>query len=185
MNPASTQPLEPARADDDGATGQEPLVLTCGELGWPPIRRLLERYGLELRAVADGAEMPGSYWGAPEAGLVGRAVIARSDTPVHSLLHEACHAICCDEQRRQTLDTEAGGDDAEENGVCYLQIVLGGLLPGASRERLQLDMDRWGYSFRLGSTRAWFEEDAEDARAWLVQHGLLTTAGQPIYRLRP
>ncbi len=28
-------------------------------------------------------------------------------------------------------------------------------------------MDAWGYSFRLGSTRAWFEGDAQDARAWL------------------
>jgi hypothetical protein len=29
------------------------------------------------------------------------------------------------------------------------------------------DMDAWGYSFRLGSTRAWFEADAEDAREFL------------------
>jgi hypothetical protein len=35
------------------------------------------------------------------------------------------------------------------------------------------DMDAWGYSFRLGSTRAWFEGDAEDAREWLEQRGLL------------
>ena len=25
------------------------------------------------------------------------------------------------------------------------------------------DMDTWGYSFRLGDTRSWFERDAEDA----------------------
>ena len=35
------------------------------------------------------------------------------------------------------------------------------------------DMDAWGYSFRLGSTRAWFERDAEDARAWLAERRLL------------
>jgi hypothetical protein len=35
------------------------------------------------------------------------------------------------------------------------------------------DMDAWGYTFRLGSARAWFEEDAEDARTWLQQRGLL------------
>jgi hypothetical protein len=34
------------------------------------------------------------------------------------------------------------------------------------------DMDAWGYSFRLGSTRAWFENDAEDARAFLAARSL-------------
>jgi len=38
------------------------------------------------------------------------------------------------------------------------------------------DMDAWGYTFRLGSTRAWFERDAEDARAWLAARGLLQAA---------
>jgi len=38
-------------------------------------------------------------------------------------------------------------------------------------------MDAWGYSFRLGSTRAWFEEDAADARDWLVRHGILGREG--------
>ena len=35
------------------------------------------------------------------------------------------------------------------------------------------DMDDWGYSFRLGSTKRWYEEDAEDASAWLKRYGLL------------
>jgi len=39
--------------------------------------------------------------------------------------------------------------------------------------RVMADMDAWGYTFRLGSARAWFEHDAEDARAWLVARGLL------------
>jgi hypothetical protein len=34
-------------------------------------------------------------------------------------------------------------------------------------------MDAWGYSFRLGSTHAWFEHDAADARAWLAARALL------------
>jgi hypothetical protein len=34
------------------------------------------------------------------------------------------------------------------------------------------DMDAWGYSFRLGSTRAWFEHDADDARVFLQARGL-------------
>ncbi|MCG8462880.1 MAG: hypothetical protein MI919_41880, partial [Holophagales bacterium] len=123
--------------------------------------------------VAEGADIPGSYWGAPEAGLVGRGVHARADTPVHSLLHELCHLVCMGEDRRRELHTEAGGEDVEENGVCYLQILLAGQLPGVGLDRLMLDMDRWGYSFRLGSTRAWFENDAEDARVWLREHGLI------------
>jgi hypothetical protein len=40
------------------------------------------------------------------------------------------------------------------------------------------DMDEWGYSFRLGSAAAWFEQDAKDARAWLIRHGLLDDNGQ-------
>jgi hypothetical protein len=33
-------------------------------------------------------------------------------------------------------------------------------------------MDAWGYSFRLGSTRAWFEHDADEARVFLQARGL-------------
>jgi hypothetical protein len=35
------------------------------------------------------------------------------------------------------------------------------------------DMDAWGYTFRLGSTRAWFENDAAEARAFLVARELI------------
>ncbi|MEE8526762.1 MAG: hypothetical protein V3T72_22740, partial [Thermoanaerobaculia bacterium] len=85
----------------------------------------------------------------------------------------ACHAICMDDERRRVLNTDAGGDDAEESAACYLQILLADEVPGVGRERLMADMDRWGYSFRLGSTRAWFEADAEDAREWLACRGLV------------
>ncbi len=46
------------------------------------------------------------------------------------------------------------------------------------------DMDNWGYSFRLGSTRRWFETDASDARKWLRQKELLTEDSQPGWHLR-
>jgi hypothetical protein len=46
------------------------------------------------------------------------------------------------------------------------------------------DMDDWGYTFRLGSAAAWFEQDAEDARAWLVEHGLTDRAGTLTYACR-
>jgi hypothetical protein len=76
-------------------------------------------------------------------------------------------------ERRAGLDRDAGGDDAEESAVCYLQVVLADELPGIGRERLFADMDAWGYSFRLGSTRAWFDADALDAQVWLREHGII------------
>ena len=99
-------------------------------------------------------------------------------------MHETCHVVCMNELRRAGLDRDAGGDDIEEAAVCYLQIVLADYLPGVGRERLMRDMDAWGYSFRLGSSRAWFESDAEDARAWLLEHELLIEAGTPTFALR-
>lgn len=149
----------------------------------PRLAVLLARYRLALVMVVDGAPIPGSYWGEPEAGIVGGTVYARADTPVHSVLHEAGHVVCMDAERRVRLDTDAGGEYAEEDAVCYLQIVLAGEL-GLGVAQVCADMDAWGYTFRLGSARAWFERDAEDARAWLVRHGLLTTTGAPTFRLR-
>jgi hypothetical protein len=140
---------------------------------------LLARYGIELRLVAVGESIPGSYWGESEAGLQGSTLYARLDTPLHSVLHEACHFICMAPERRVGLDTDAGGDFAEEDAVCYLQILLADQLAGFGRERLCRDMDEWGYSFRLGSARAWFEQDAADARAWLLDAGIIDAAGQP------
>ena len=144
----------------------------------PTVAVLLARHGLTLELVADGAPIPGSYWGEPEAGLIGTQVYARPDTPLHSVLHEAAHAICMDGARRAVLARDAGGDHAEENAVCLLQILLAGELPGVSAVRLMRDMDAWGYTFRLGSARAWFENDAQDARAWLVRHGLIDASGR-------
>jgi len=150
----------------------------------PAAQALLARFGLALSPVPDGAPIPGSYWGDEEAGLVGHRVFARTDTPLHSLLHEACHAVCMDPRRRAGLDTDAGGDDLEECAVCYLSILLADAIPGFGRARMLADMDTWGYSFRLGSAGAWFERDAGDARAWLAAHGLITEAGEPTWRLR-
>lgn len=161
-----------------------PPVLTCRDLPAGSLARLLAPFGLEVREVPEGAPIPGSYWGAPEAGIRGSTLFVRPDTPVHSALHEACHLLCADPARRAALDTDAGSDEREEDAVCYLQIVLAGHLPGAGAARLMADMDAWGYSFRLGSTRAWFEQDAQDARAWLTTHGLLTDEGAPTWRPR-
>jgi hypothetical protein len=100
-------------------------------------------------------------------------VYARDDTPVHSLLHEAGHLIVLPADRRPDVHTDATDSIEEEDATCYLQIVLADQLPGVGRERLMADMDAWGYSFRLGSTRAWFEQDAAEACGFLEQRGLI------------
>ena len=158
-------PLAPARA-----------VLQLNGIDRVALALLLDRYGMCLKLLAPGEEIAGSYWGDSEAGLKGDRLFARLDTPVHSVLHEASHYICMTPERRAGLDRDAGGDDLEEAAVCYLQVLLADALPRVGRERLFADMDAWGYSFRLGNSRAWFEQDAADARAWLQQHGILDLA---------
>ncbi len=132
----------------------------------------------------DGGDLPGSFWGEPEAGVVGTTLHVRPDTPVHSALHEACHLICMDPSRRAAVHTDAGGDDPEESAVCRLQILLADHLPGIGREALMDDMDAWGYSFRLGSTAAWFFGDSDDADGWLRNHGLVDANGDITFRKR-
>jgi hypothetical protein len=137
------------------------------------LEMLLDRYGLMLTLIAPDELIPGSYWGEREAGLIGSKIYVRLDTPLHSVLHEGAHFVCMTAERRAGLDTDAGGDDAEENAVCYLQIVWAELLRNVGRERLCSDMDEWGYTFRLGSAARWFAEDAQDARQWLIGHGVM------------
>jgi len=148
-------------------------VLTLADIDFDAARRLLAQHALELVRVDDGDAIPGSYWGECEAGVIAGTVYARVDTPVHSLLHEACHLIVAGPARRSSIHTDASDSQMEEDATCYLQIVLADALAGVGRDRLMADMDAWGYSFRLGSARAWFEHDAEDARAWLAQRQLV------------
>jgi hypothetical protein len=151
-----------------------PDVLRIADIGFDACAALLAQRGLKLVRVEDSAPIPGSYWGECEAGVIGSNVYARADTPVHSLLHETCHLLVLDPQRRDAVHTDASDAIAEEDATCYLQIVLADALPGFGRERALADMDAWGYTFRLGSARAWFKHDAEDARAFLIERGLLS-----------
>lgn len=159
-------------------------MLLVGDLPIQSLQGLLQRFGLSLVVQSSDKAITGSFWGDSEAGIVAQDVFVRPDTPVHSLLHETCHTICMDASRRAGLDRDAGGDDLEEAAVCYLQILLADEIEGVGRERLMTDMDAWGYSFRLGNTRAWFKCDAEDATEWLQQHGLIDSAGTPTFTLR-
>lgn len=154
-------------------------MLRCADLADGVIDALFASYRLRTERLPDGNPIPGTYWGEPEAGLVGHTLYYRDDTPVHSLLHEGAHFVCLSPERRAGLHTDAGGDDLEECAVCYLQVLLADALPGVGRERLFADMDAWGYSFRLGSAAVWFREDAADALAWLRRAGLVGGDGRP------
>lgn len=159
-------------------------VVTMADIEPGQLENLLKPYGLVVEMVASDRVIPGSFWGDEEAGLIGNTLYVRPDTPVHSALHEASHYICMDAGRRENLDTNAGGGYDEENGVCYLQILLAGELPDSSRELMMTDMDTWGYSFRLGSAQSWFYQDAEDARNWLIEKGIIDQSENPTWKLR-
>lgn len=160
-------------------------VLTCNDINLDNLETLLKRYALKIVQVGDNEDIPGSFWKPPEAGLIADTLYIRHDTPVHSALHEACHYICMDQNRRETLHTDAGGRTAlEEDSTCYMQILLADYIPELKRDRMFKDMDEWGYSFRLGSAEAWFESDAEDAQNWLLSQKIITADNKPSWQLR-
>ena len=148
------------------------------------LQSLLSRYQLQLNLVKDKEPIPGTWFGEPEAGIIKNQLYIRQDTPVHSALHESCHYICMDGVRRSKLGSDAEGDYDEENGVCYLQILLADYLPGMDKNAMMADMDDWGYTFRLGSAQRWFEEDALDTQQWLVKHRLIDNNNVPSWNLR-
>ncbi len=163
----------------------ETTELRHGSHDYPArLAETLARFGLNLCMCSSDASIPGSYWGDCEAGLDAERLYVRPDTPLHSALHEACHWICMDRARRVALNTDAGGDYAEEDAVCYLQVLLSDEFPAFGRERMFADMDAWGYTFRLGSARAWFQQDAQDARDWLRRHSLVDERDRPTWRAR-
>lgn len=145
---------------------------------------LLAHYQLQLIQVADDEDIPHSFWGTPEAGRLGSTLYIRTDTPIHSLLHEACHYICMPQTQRRQSHIDAKGSTLEENACCYLQIILADYIPQLNRHILMYDMDCWGYSFRLGSTARWFFADSEETRQWLITQKILTSANTPSWNLR-
>jgi hypothetical protein len=159
-------------------------VLRLQDVNFKSVSTLLTSFGLSLEKIEPENDIPGSYWGDEEAGLIDNRLLARADTPLHSILHETCHYVCMDQSRREGIHTDAGGNYDEENGVCYLQILLADHIDGFGKQRMLDDMDHWGYTFRLGSAQAWFEKDAEDALAWLQQHSLIDSQQQPTWNLR-
>lgn len=150
---------------------------TLSDLGFAEVSFFLKRFSLVLEIVPVKSKIPGSFWGDTEAGLIENTLYARCDTPIHSILHEAGHYICMTQERRENLHTNAlgktKGEFVEENATCYLQIILADEIENYGREKILSDMDEWGYSFRLGSTKQWFEKDSQDAQEWLLKHKLI------------
>lgn len=182
--PAGTDSADKRKLPGKPLNKHHSEVLTFADTDPSALAGLLHCYGMQIELLEDGQVIPGSFWGDEEAGLKANKLILRADTPLHSALHEACHYICMDETRRAGLDTNAGGDYDEENAVCYLQILLAAHLPGFGSARMLQDMDDWGYSFRLGSARAWFEQDAADARQTLLDWQLIDQQHQATFSLR-
>lgn len=163
---------------------ETPNVIRLYDTENDTLRSMLDRFGLKLHTVAPGKQIPGSFWGDDEAGLIANEIFARADTPLHSVLHESSHYVCMTSQRRHALNTNAGGDYDEENAVCYLQILLAEQFSNVGRVRMCLDMDAWGYTFRLGSAQAWFKQDAGDAREWLLTFGLIEAGDRVTWQVR-
>ena len=159
-------------------------ILTCADIQLDQLQTVLGKYNLIIHLVDKNINIPGTWFGEPEAGIIENNLYIRNDTPVHSALHESCHYICMAPERRDKLHTNAGGDYDEENGVCYLSILLSDFINEFGRERMFSDMDEWGYTFRLGSSKAWFEEDADDAFDWLVSHKIISQDGKPEWIIR-
>ncbi len=159
-------------------------ALSCADISLDELENLLARFTMELHRVDDKNPIPGSWFGEPEAGLIENRLYIRDDTPVHSALHESCHYICMPAGRREQLHTNAGGDYDEENAVCYLSILLSDFIQGFGRQRMFSDMDEWGYTFRLGSSQAWFEKDTDDTLDWLRQYNLLDSELKPSWNIR-
>ena len=166
------------------STSDQLRILILNDVKIDELALLLSKFQLSLDLTASEAAIPGSFWGGEEAGLIANKIYARLDTPIHSVLHESCHYICMDQSRRSVLNTNAGGTTEEENAVCYLQILLTNHLSFISSRKIMQDMDSWGYSFRLGSAKAWFESDAEDARQWLLNHQLINDNNEISFTLR-
>lgn len=155
-------------------------VLRLADIDNTPLRELLARFDLSLCLCPPADPIPASYWGGEEAGLKTNRLYARADTPLHSILHESGHFICMDSIRRQHLDTDAGSDEAEENAVCYLQVLLAAELVDMGRARMFADMDSWGYSFRLGRSQAWFDRDARRRAPGYSGRDWSTSAPSPV-----
>lgn len=148
------------------------------------VKDLLNHYGIKVNCFDNHTDIPHSFWGNPEAGRLNEQLYIRGDTPIHSVLHEACHYICMPAVQRAVELADAKGTVDEENATCYLQIILAEHIGGYSRTQILKDMDDWGYSFRLGSAYAWFTRDAHETKQWLINKQIINQQEAPTWKLR-
>ncbi len=184
MRKSAAEAVAASAATRPSAADASLAVVALADLSNGDLDALAAKYGMRVVRVPRRADIPGSYWGDGEAGLVGDVLYVRADTPAHSALHELCHYVCMDDARRARLATDAGGSDDEECGVCYLEVLLADELRGFGRARCLADMDAWGYSFREGSAAAWWAGDARFARDWLLERELIDADQRPTFKLR-
>ena len=116
-------------------------VLCCADIKLTELASLIGNFSIQLHLIEDSKKIPGSWFGDPEAGIINNNLYVRSDTPVHSALHESCHYICMSPARRKNLHTNAGGDYDEENAVCYLSILLSEYINSFDQDRMLNDID--------------------------------------------
>jgi len=116
-------------------------VLLVNAIDRLPLEVMLDRYGLAFVLAAPEEVIPGSYWGEREAGLMGSRSSPGSTRRCIRCCTGRAISSACRPSGRAGLDTDAGGDDAEENAVCYLQILIGGR---AAECRERADVPRYG-----------------------------------------
>jgi len=61
--------------------------------------------------------------------------------------------------------------------VCYLQILLADAIPGFGQARMTGRHGRLGLHISARTARAWFEQDAQNARDWSSGTVSLTGTG--------
>ena len=121
---------------------------------------------------------PWSNW------LNDRTVVAMRFAPRNkSELIEAVEWAVCGKQRLRAVGSGHSHSNAAlpRDAFIDMSAISGAFeevkwlkdsLPGVGRDRVLADMDGWGYTFRLGSARAYFEHDSDSAWEWLHARGL-------------
>ena len=111
-------------------------MLRYAEIDPRAARTLLAQHGLDLIDIGAGEPIPGSFWGVPEAGVIGARVYVRADTPVHSLLHEACHLVVMPAARRNARWADWVAARMAQPGTVFVAVGAGHLAGKGSVQTL-------------------------------------------------
>ncbi|MDB2544126.1 hypothetical protein N9X63_03545 [Woeseiaceae bacterium] len=64
---------------------QQPIII--GDFENKELNNLINKYHFKLKILADHETIPASFWGDPEAGLIGKTIFVKKITPLHSFFH--------------------------------------------------------------------------------------------------